>query len=141
MNKSNIKSKHSKEQAKTERLILESMDNPFVVKLHYAFQTSSRLFLIVDLLQGVTVLLFRENFSIYSENVGGLLNQLPAFMQLKYFSVYNIFTQRISSTEILNLKIFCLIPKVISNLLTLDCPKFYLIIKLKLSVFVGLLSI
>lgn len=28
------------------------MNHPFVVKLHYAFQTSTRLFLIVDLLQG-----------------------------------------------------------------------------------------
>jgi hypothetical protein len=31
------------------------MDHPFIVKLHYAFQTKSRLFLIVDLLAGVLI--------------------------------------------------------------------------------------
>lgn len=37
----------------SERNILESLDHPFVVKLYCAFQTKSRLFLIVDLLPGV----------------------------------------------------------------------------------------
>lgn len=37
------------------------MNHPFIVKLHYAFQTSTRLFLIVDLLQGV----------LFSVNLGG----------------------------------------------------------------------
>jgi serine/threonine protein kinase len=40
------------------------MDHPFVVKLHYAFQTKSRLFLIVDLLAGV-FLLFTQGELFY----------------------------------------------------------------------------
>jgi serine/threonine protein kinase len=53
LKKNEINSEHGIRQAKSERDILESMDHPFVVKLHYAFQTKSRLFLIVDLLAGV----------------------------------------------------------------------------------------
>lgn len=52
--KSDITSEHEIRQAIAERNILESMDHPFIVKLHYAFQTKSRLFLIVDLLAGVS---------------------------------------------------------------------------------------
>ena len=44
------------QQAMSERLILEAMDHPFIVKLYYAFQTKSRLFMIVDLLAGVILL-------------------------------------------------------------------------------------
>lgn len=54
LTKSDINSEHEIKQAIAERNILESMDHPFIVKLHYAFQTKSRLFLIVDLLAGVT---------------------------------------------------------------------------------------
>jgi serum/glucocorticoid-regulated kinase 2 len=36
----------------SERYILEAVDHPFIVKLHYAFQTSTKLYLIVDLLPG-----------------------------------------------------------------------------------------
>lgn len=49
------------QQAMFERIILETMDHPFIVKLHYAFQSKSRLFMIVDLLAGVYFLLFRVN--------------------------------------------------------------------------------
>ncbi len=43
------------------------MDHPFVVKLHYAFQNASKLFLIVDLMPGVTnKFKDRANYSFYS---------------------------------------------------------------------------
>ena len=65
INKSLIKSNKEVKQAMSERYILEAMDHPFIVKLYHAFQTSSRLFLIVDLLAGVNVLLSRANYFIY----------------------------------------------------------------------------
>ena len=37
----------------SQRYILEAMDHPFIVKLHYAFQTSTKLYLLVDLMSGV----------------------------------------------------------------------------------------
>jgi serine/threonine protein kinase len=35
-----------------ERDILEKINNPFIVKLHYAFQTLDKLYLIMDFLNG-----------------------------------------------------------------------------------------
>ena len=38
--------------AVTERNILSTTDHPFIVKLHYSFQTSDKLFLILDFCHG-----------------------------------------------------------------------------------------
>lgn len=35
-----------------ERNILVEMGHPFIVKLHYAFQTAGKLYLILDFLRG-----------------------------------------------------------------------------------------
>ena len=35
-----------------ERQILEKIDSPFIVKLHYAFQTDEKLYLVVDFMNG-----------------------------------------------------------------------------------------
>lgn len=40
--------KKQTEYAKTERTILERASHPFLVKLHYAFQTPSKLYLAID---------------------------------------------------------------------------------------------
>jgi serine/threonine protein kinase len=37
----------------SERVILEVVDHPFIVKLHFAFQTHTKLYLLVDLMAGV----------------------------------------------------------------------------------------
>jgi serine/threonine protein kinase len=37
---------------KTERDVLATSDCPFIVKLHYAFQTNKRLFLVIDFCPG-----------------------------------------------------------------------------------------
>ncbi|XP_077290800.1 ribosomal protein S6 kinase II [Arctopsyche grandis] len=41
-----------RERTKMERNILVDMGHPFIVKLHYAFQTSGKLYLILDFLRG-----------------------------------------------------------------------------------------
>eukprot|EP00667_Euglena_gracilis_P007682 EG_transcript_7767 len=38
--------------AKEEKKILQSINHPFIVKLHYAFQTRERLYMVLDLLPG-----------------------------------------------------------------------------------------
>ena len=38
--------------ARNERLILSSLDNPFVVKLYYSFQTNDYLYLVMEYLNG-----------------------------------------------------------------------------------------
>lgn len=37
---------------KTERDVLAISDNPYIVKLHFAFQTAKRLFLVIDFCPG-----------------------------------------------------------------------------------------
>ena len=73
------------QQAMFERIILETMDHPFIVKLHYAFQSKSRLFMIVDLLAGVYFLLFRVNSFTCWEKWENLIKKLLNFMQLKFY--------------------------------------------------------
>lgn len=50
--KSKIQTEDEKIHTMSERYILEDMDHPFIVKLHYAFQNSKKLYLLVDLLPG-----------------------------------------------------------------------------------------
>ena len=38
-------------RTKTERDIMVSVQHPFIVKLHYAFQTEGKLYLIMDFLR------------------------------------------------------------------------------------------
>ena len=40
------------QNTKAERQILEKMRNPFIVRLHYAFQTPKKLYFVMDFLNG-----------------------------------------------------------------------------------------
>lgn len=44
--------KNQKVHIMTERSVLEGVHCPFITQLHYAFQNSSKLFLIMDFVQG-----------------------------------------------------------------------------------------
>jgi protein-serine/threonine kinase len=48
--------------AMTERKVLSVMDSPFVVKLHFAFQTENKLYLLMDYCPGgdLEMILFRK---------------------------------------------------------------------------------
>jgi len=61
------------------------MDHPFVVKLHYAFQTKNKIYLIVDLMSGVNFYLFRDNYFIYLEKTKNLPKMLQDFMLQKFY--------------------------------------------------------
>jgi serine/threonine protein kinase len=52
LEKSLIKLNRQEDHTKTERAILEKIEHPFIVKLYYAFQTSERLYLITEFMQG-----------------------------------------------------------------------------------------
>jgi hypothetical protein len=53
LEKNTIKTKQEKVHTLAERYILEAMENEFIVRLHYAFQNSKKLYLLVDFLAGV----------------------------------------------------------------------------------------
>ena len=52
LKKSNIAQRNQKEHTQAERYILENIKSPFIVQLHYAFQTADKLFLVLDFMQG-----------------------------------------------------------------------------------------
>jgi len=52
LKKEAIQAKKQKVHTKAEREILERIKNPFIVQLHYAFQTPDKLYFIVDFLNG-----------------------------------------------------------------------------------------
>jgi serine/threonine protein kinase len=65
INKNTITCEEEKINTLSERFILEAMDHPFIVKLHYAFQSERKLYLLCDLMSGVSNLRCRANFSIF----------------------------------------------------------------------------
>ena len=82
--KEKIKSEQEKIHTLSERYILEAMNHPFIVHLHYAFQTNSKLYLLVDLMPGVPPKLFRDNCFIYSDEIKSFLSLSPNSTQLKF---------------------------------------------------------
>lgn len=52
LEKSHVKKKDQVENTKSERRVLEIVNHPFIVKLHYAFQTGSALCLVMDFVNG-----------------------------------------------------------------------------------------
>uniref|UniRef100_A0A4W3H1V8 Ribosomal protein S6 kinase n=1 Tax=Callorhinchus milii TaxID=7868 RepID=A0A4W3H1V8_CALMI len=54
-------------RSKMERDILAEVNHPFIVKLHYAFQTEGKLYLILDFLRG------GDLFTRLSKEVGGII--------------------------------------------------------------------
>uniref|UniRef100_A0AAY4EJI9 Ribosomal protein S6 kinase n=1 Tax=Denticeps clupeoides TaxID=299321 RepID=A0AAY4EJI9_9TELE len=74
-------------RSKMERDILAEVNHPFIVKLHYAFQTEGKLYLILDFLRG------GDLFTRLSKEVSGLL-QTPS-LQL----VHNLIHSQVMFTE------------------------------------------
>lgn len=52
LKKDMILRKNQTENTMVERMILERLNNPFIVKLHYAFQSPERLYFVIDFLNG-----------------------------------------------------------------------------------------
>ena len=68
---------------KTERRIMEFIDHPFIVKLRYAFQTSQKLYLIMDyqdIIQALTIIKFCATIQILILEIplkNLILNMIP----------------------------------------------------------------
>jgi len=52
LRKDAIKKRNQKLHTKAERDILQNMDSPFIVQMHYAFQSATKLYLIMDFMNG-----------------------------------------------------------------------------------------
>lgn len=52
LKKEEIREKEQEVHTKAEREILEKINNPFIVRLHYAFQTPDKLYFVLDFVNG-----------------------------------------------------------------------------------------
>lgn len=53
LEKNSIRTRQEKVHTLAERYILEAMENEFIVRLHFAFQNTRKLYLLVDFMSGV----------------------------------------------------------------------------------------
>ena len=64
-----IAKRNQKIHTQAERNILQEINHPFIVGLHYAFQNSSKLYLVMDFMQGgfifIKILIFLENYLLF----------------------------------------------------------------------------
>lgn len=54
LRKDAVAKRNQKFHTKAERQILENLNCPFIVQLRYAFQTSDKLYLVMDFMNGGT---------------------------------------------------------------------------------------
>jgi serum/glucocorticoid-regulated kinase 2 len=53
----------------SERAILETLDHPFIVKLHWAFQSKEELFFVMDICTGGEIFFHLNNFKKFNEKL------------------------------------------------------------------------
>lgn len=68
ISKTKLKSYKQKVHAIAERKILERVHSPFVVALHYAFQTATKLYLVMDFMKGGELFFHLRQMSRFTED-------------------------------------------------------------------------
>ena len=69
LRKDAVAKRNQKFHTKAERQILETLNSPFIVKLHYAFQTKDKLYLVMDFMNGGIVLIMNNWILIFRRAV------------------------------------------------------------------------
>jgi hypothetical protein len=67
--KSNIVKRRQVEHTKAERRILETVNHPFIAKMHYAFQTSEKLYFVLDYCAGGELFFHLSRMKKFPEHV------------------------------------------------------------------------
>jgi serine/threonine protein kinase len=52
LKKSELQRRRQVERTQTERTILAAVKHPFIVQMHYAFQNETKLYMVMDFVQG-----------------------------------------------------------------------------------------
>lgn len=69
LKKAELRARKQVEHTKSERRILEKIRHPFVVGLHWAFQTSDKLYFVLDYWPGGELFFYIQHFQSFPENI------------------------------------------------------------------------
>jgi len=67
--KERIKTQKQKERTRAERMILEKFNHPFIMQLRFAFQTPSKLFMVIDFCPGGELFFHLQTFKKFNEKI------------------------------------------------------------------------
>ena len=68
LKKANLIERNQLDHTKTERDILQHVHNPFLMKMHYAFQTEDKLYMVMDFLNGGELFYHLRKEQTFDEN-------------------------------------------------------------------------
>merc|ERR1719412_1464145 len=68
LRKEHVVKRNQVEHTKTERSVLETVSHPFIVTLHYAFQTPKKLYFVLEYCPGGELFFHLSRASRFSEN-------------------------------------------------------------------------
>jgi len=94
LDKATIVEKEEVEHTRSEKSILTKLDHPFLIKLHYSFQTPEKLYLIMDFVNGGELFFHLQQQQIFNEETAKF------FYVVKFYLHWNIFTLMESYIEI-----------------------------------------
>ena len=69
LRKSHLVRRRQIERTKTERKVLSMLDHPFIMKMHYAFQTAEKLYLVLDYCPGGELFFHLSRYRRFQEPV------------------------------------------------------------------------
>jgi len=76
------------DHTRAEKAILQKIEHPFIVKLHYAFQTEDKLYMVLDFVNGGELFFHLKKEENFRKNVF-------VFILLKLLLLYIIYIQEI----------------------------------------------
>lgn len=98
--KAKLKTQKHIEYVETERFILEELKHPFLVKLHYAFQTEAKLYLVLELFKYGDLLYYLNKFGHFKENDAKFFFAQVVLL-FEYFHSKNVLYRNLSPESIL----------------------------------------
>ncbi|CRH02885.1 rac-beta serine/threonine protein kinase, putative [Plasmodium relictum] len=100
LRKENIISKNQLEHTKIERNVLKCVSHPFIVKLYYAFQTSKKLYFILEYCPGGELFFHLSKLREFSEEVAKFYSS-EIILALQYLHNLNIIYRDLKPENVL----------------------------------------